>query len=89
MGVKETKEEDEMVSPGAVGSGIRAGVNVKNERSQSRSGVWASRQTAGRQTELLPEMGLITQLGDFDNQNHYKTVILKIKIEIITPIMNL
>ena len=25
-------------------------------------------------------MGKITQLGDFENQNHYKTVILKIKI---------
>ena len=24
--------------------------------------------------------GHITQLGDFENQNHYKTVILKIKI---------
>ena len=33
----------------------------------------------------LAEMGKITQLGDFANQNHYyKTVILKIKIEIIT-----
>ena len=31
-----------------------------------------------------PEMGKITQHGDFENQNHYKTVILKIKIEIIT-----
>ena len=29
-------------------------------------------------------MGKITQLGDLENQNHYKTVILKIKIEIIT-----
>ena len=25
-------------------------------------------------------MGKIPQLGDFENQNHYKTVILKIKI---------
>ena len=25
-------------------------------------------------------MGKITQLADFDNQNHYKTVILKIKM---------
>ena len=29
-------------------------------------------------------MGKITQLGDFENLNHYKIVILKIKIEIIT-----
>ena len=29
-------------------------------------------------------MGKITQLGDFENKNHYITVILKIKIEIIT-----
>ena len=29
-------------------------------------------------------MGKINQLGDFENQNHYKTVILRIKNEIIT-----
>ena len=29
-------------------------------------------------------MGKITQLGDFENQNHYKTVILKVKIKIMT-----
>ena len=32
----------------------------------------------------LAEMGKITQLGGFANQNNYNTVILKIKIEIIT-----
>ena len=29
-------------------------------------------------------MGKFTQLGDFENRNDYKTVILKIKIKIIT-----
>ena len=29
-------------------------------------------------------MAKITQLGDFENQNRYKTVVLKIKVEIIT-----
>ena len=29
---------------------------------------------------LCPEMGKITQLGDFENQNHHKTVIFKIEI---------
>ena len=37
-----------------------------------------------RTTIMQTEMWKIKQLDDFENQNHYKTVILKIEIEIIT-----